>query len=380
MLIINAKIMTMGPLGTIDNGYIKITDGKISAVGEMASLSQRSDDVIDAEGRLTTPGLVDAHSHLGMWEDGLAFEGDDGNEDTEPITPQLRAIDGINPMDRAFSEALEAGVTTVVTGPGSANPIGGQLAAIKTYGRRIEDMTVKAPAGMKMALGENPKTVYNRKNRMPATRTATVALIREALYKALDYKAKIEARQKDTEQKSRPDYDIKSEALLPVLRREIPVFIHAHRADDIFSAIRIIKEFDLDGVLVHCTEGHLIGEELLKEGYPVLSGPILTDRSKPELKNQTEAAPGILSRMGIEVSIVTDHPETPEKFLPLCGGIAVKYGMDEKKALEALTINPARACGIAHRVGSVEPGKDGDIVIWEGDPLRIQTKPFRVIY
>ncbi len=380
MLITNANIMTMSRrFGSIKNGYINIQNKKITAVGDMADAPDTDADTIDAEGRLVTPGLIDAHSHLGMWEDGLSFEGDDGNEDTEPITPHLRAIDGINPLDRAFSEAFEAGVTAVVTGPGSANPIGGSLAAVKTSGKRIDDMIIKAPVGMKIALGENPKTAYNEKSRMPVTRMATASLIREALREAADYKNALEKYEADPENEDKPDFDIKSEALLPVLKKEIPLHAHAHRADDIFTAVRIAKEFDLDLVLVHCTEGHLIADELRAEGYPALSGPILTDRSKPELKNQTEAAPGILDRAGVPVSIITDHPETPEKFLPLCAAVAVKYGMDREAALRAVTINPAKACGIADRVGSIEPGKDGDIVIWNGDPLSIEGRPYKVI-
>ena len=379
MLITNAKIMTMSEsFSKIENGYIEISNGIITAVGDMADAPQNADEIIDAGGRLVTPGLVDAHSHLGMWEDGLCFEGDDGNEDTEPITPHLRGIDGVNPLDRAFEEARSAGVTTVITGPGSANPIGGQMAAIKTRGKRIDDMIIKAPVGMKIALGENPKSTYNDKSRSPVTRMATASLIREALREALDYKRQLDKSETDPEE-DKPDYDIKSEALLPVLRREIPLHAHAHRADDIFTAIRIAKEFELDLVLVHCTEGHLIAEELKKEGYPILAGPILTDRSKPELKNQSEAAPGIMADAGLNVSVITDHPETPEKFLPLCAGIAVKYGMSRDSALRAITINPAKACGIDDRVGSIEPGKDGDIVIWEGDPLAIDGKPYKVI-
>ena len=344
MLIINAEIMTMSDrLGVIKNGYIEIKDKKIASMGDMADAPEIGGEIIDAGGRLVTPGLVDAHSHIGMWEDGLTFEGDDGNEDTEPITPHLRAIDGINPLDATFSEALSAGITTVVTGPGSANPIGGQAAALKTSGRRVDDMIIKAPVGMKIALGENPKTTYNDKSRSPVTRMATASLIREALREALDYKTALEKYGADPENEDKPDYDIKSEALLPVLRREIPLHAHAHRADDIFTAIRIAREFDLDLILVHCTEGHLIADELAREGFPVLSGPIMTDRSKPELRNQTEASAGIMERAGIDVSIITDHPETPEKFLPLCAAVAAKYGMSRDGALRALTINPARA-------------------------------------
>lgn len=380
MIIKNAEIMTMSDkLGNIKNGYIVIDGGVITAVGGMESAPFDDGNQIDAGGRLVTPGLIDAHSHLGMWEDGLSFEGDDGNEDTDPITPHLRAIDAVNPIDRAFKEAFDAGITTVVTGPGSANPMGGQPAALKTNGRRIDDMIIKAPVGIKIALGENPKSTYNDKSRTPVTRMATAFLIREALRDAAEYKERLDKHNADPESEDKPEFDLKSEALLPVLRGEIPLHAHAHRADDIFTAIRIAKEFGVELVLVHCTEGHMITDELKDEGYPALSGPIMTDRSKPELCNQSEAAPGILERAGILTAIVTDHPETPEKFLPICAGIAVKYGMSREGALRAITINPAKICGIDGRVGSIEPGKDGDIVIWDGDPLSIEGTPYKVI-
>lgn len=381
MIIINGNILTMSDTHkTIENGYIKIENHKISEVGNMSDLKiTNNSEIIDAEGRLITPGLVDAHSHLGMWEDGLNFEGDDGNEDTDPITPHLRAIDAVNPMENAFREAFEAGITTVITGPGSANPIGGQAAAVKTYGRRIDDMIIKAPVGIKIALGENPKSAYNDKGRSPVTRMATASLIRETLRAALEYKQQLEKYNENPAEEEKPEYDIKYEALLPVLDKKIPLHAHAHRADDIFTAIRIAREFDLNLVLVHCTEGHLIADSLKYEGYPVLSGPILTDRSKPELKNQSETTPSVLEKAGISVSIISDHPETPEKFLPLCAAMAVKYGMSREAALRAITINPAITCGIDDAVGSIDTGKHSDIVIWDGDPLDIMGKPYKVI-
>ncbi len=379
--IINAKLLTMSEaFGEIENGYVIIDEHKIVQVGEMSRLFlKEGTEVIDAEGRTVTPGLIDGHSHLGMWEDGLNLEGDDGNEDADPITPNLRAIDAINPMDRAFREAFAAGITTVITGPGSANPMGGQLAAVKTYGNRIDKMIVKAAVGIKIALGENPKSTYGDKNQSPITRMATASLIREALHKAADYKEALERYLQNPTEEDKPEYDIKSEALLPVLSKEIPLHAHAHRADDIFTAIRIAKEFNVNLVLVHCTEGHLIADELKSEGLPVLSGPILTDRSKPELRNQSEACPAILSRAGMKVSIITDHPETPEKFLPLCAAVAVKHGLPKQEALKAVTINPAAACGIDHRVGSIDVGKDGDIVIWDGEPPELMGAPYKII-
>lgn len=384
-LIINADILTMDSSDTeFKNGYIVIQNKKIAKVGQMSEYdpSEYTDcgaEIIDAGQRLVTPGLIDAHSHLGMWEDGLNFEGDDGNEDTDPCTPHLRAIDAVNPMENAFSEAFAAGITTVITGPGSANPIGGQPAAIKTYGRRIDDMIIKAPVGIKIALGENPKSTYNDKSQTPITRMATASIIRESLQKACDYLKNLEEYEKNPDEEEKPEYDIKSEALIPVLKGEIPLHAHAHRADDIFTAIRIAEEFGVKLVLVHCTEGHMIAEELKAEGYPVLLGPILTDRSKPELKNQSEATPAVLSAQGLSTAIITDHPETPEKYLPLCAAMAVKHGMDRSEALRAITVNPAKICGIDSRVGSIEAGKDADLVIWDGNPLDIMTKPYKVI-
>lgn len=383
-LIINAKILTMDKNDRkIDSGYILIEESRIKSIGDTMDLNiddYSEYEVIDAEGRLLTPGLVDAHSHLGMWEDGLNFEGDDGNEDSEPCTPHLRAIDAINPMENAFSEALSAGITTVVTGPGSANPIGGQIAAIKTYGKRIDDMIIKSPVAIKTAFGENPKSTYSSKSQSPVTRMATASLIRESLLKAREYADKLEKYNLAPDEEDKPEYDIKCEALLPVLKKEIPIHAHAHRADDIFTAIRIAKEFDINLVIVHCTEGHLIADELKRDGYPLLLGPILTDRSKAELKNQSETTPKILSDAGLDIAIITDHPETPEKFLTLCGAVAVKYGMDEYAALKAITSAPAKICGIFDRVGSIECGKDADIVIWDGDPFSVTSKPYSVIY
>lgn len=379
MDIINAKIYTMNDDNTvIENGYIKTENGKISEIGEMNTYTQSGAEFLDAEGANAYPGFIDGHTHLGMFEDGLCFEGDDGNESTDPITPQLRAIDGINPLDRCFAEALEGGVTTVLTGPGSANPIAGQITAMKTYGKRVDDMVVMAPAAIKFALGENPKSVYNDKNQMPITRMATAALIREALQKAKRY---IEDKEKadEDDELDPPEYDAKCEALIPLLERKIPAHFHAHRADDIFTAIRIAKEFNLDLVLVHATEGYLIGDELKKENVSVLAGPYMTDRSKPELKNLSRAATGIMSGNGIPTAIITDHPETPIQFLPLSAAVAVREGMDETDAIRAITSTAAKICKIYDRAGSLEVGKDADIVLFEGSPLDIMKKPRAII-
>lgn len=381
MIVINAEIHTMDEKNSvIKNGYIKFTDGKIEAIGTMSALKTMSGEVLDANNLPIYPGFVDAHTHLGMFGDSLTFEGDDGNEDTDPVMPHLRAIDSINPMDGYFDEALSAGVTTVITGPGSADPIAGQMAAIKTYGKRIDKMIIKAPAGIKFALGENPKSTYNDKEQTPVTRMATAALIREVLSKGKKYYKDQCNYKKDKDNFDEPEYDVKNEALLPLFKKEIPAHFHVHRADDIFTAIRISKEFDIDYVLVHATEGHMIYDELLEEKFPgVLSGPIMTDRSKPELKNQDPRAPHILSLRGIKTAIITDHPETPIQYLLLCAAVAVKYGMDKREAMRAVTINPATICGIDNRVGSLEIGKDADMVIFSGDPLDILNYPKAVI-
>lgn len=374
--IINGKIITMEN-ENIENGYIKIRDGKISEIGRMEDFENDNSclEVTDAGGAIITPGMIDAHSHIGMWEDGIAFEGDDGNEDTDPTTPQLRALDGINPSDRAFCEALHAGVTTVIVGPGSANPIAGQILAMKTAGVCLDDMLIAAPIGIKAAFGENPKSVYHDKNQAPVTRMGTAAVIREILSKAKEYAEQLDKYNSDPENEDKPEWEFKSEALLPLIRREIPLHAHAHRMDDIFTAIRIAKEFNLRLIIVHGTEAHLAADRIAKENVSVLSGPILTDRSKPELRNQSESAPAILAKAGVQLALITDHPETPEKFLALCAQTAINSGLEPFEALKAITITPARICGIDERVGSIKPGKDADLIIWDGEPMSISFKP-----
>jgi len=370
ILIKNGKVLTMA--GKVyEQGDVLIDGDKIKAVAENLDAPAEA-QIIDAKGMWVMPGIVDPHSHIGMWEDGIGFEGADGNEATDPVTPHLRAIDGINPEDNYFKEAREHGITTVVTGPGSANVIGGQFAAIKTYGRRVDDMIVKEPLALKVAFGENPKRVYNGKGKAPSTRMATAAILRENLIKAQEYKKKLERGQKDPDKM--PERDLKMEILVKVLNREIPIKAHAHRADDILTAIRIAKEFNLNITLDHCTEGHRIVDFLLEENAKVIVGPLLSDRSKVELRNMTFKAPGILSKAGIKVAMMTDHPVIPEQYLPVCAAIAVKEGMDEMEALKSITINAAEITGIADRVGSLEPGKDADVVVYDGHPLDIRSK------
>lgn len=371
MLIINAHILPVEGQET-ENGYIHVENGKIRALGPMEEAPQDA-VVFDAAGAFALPGFVDAHCHLGICGDSVGYEGDDCNEMSEPVTPQLRAIDGVNPLDRYFAESAAAGITTVLTGPGSANPIAGQFIAMKTTGRRIDDMALKNPACMKFSLGENPKMTYNEKHETPMTRMATAALIREELYKAKEYLDK-QRRAAEDEDADAPDYDAKLEALLPVLKRELSAHFHAHRADDILTAIRIAKEFDLDYVIVHGTDGHLIADILAEEGARVICGPLLTDRSKPELFHQKLENPAILAQAGVQVAICTDHPELPAEYLPLSAAMAVRAGMDPEEALRAITINAARIAGIDGRVGSLQPGKDADIVLCSAHPFDMKCK------
>lgn len=382
MLIYNAKIITMSDKD-YDNGYILVRDGKIKAVGDMSEAPAETADRIDVSGKTVYPGFIDCHSHIGVWEDGLGFEGDDGNEETDPSTPNLRAIDMINPMDRCFDEAAAAGVTSVVSGMGSANPIGGAFLAMKTAGsKRIDKRIIKEPVSIKLALGENPKSVYKDKDSAPITRMATAAIIREQLYKAKRYLEDMtdyESSLGTDDELDKPDYDAKCEALLPLLRREIPAHIHCHRADDIFTAIRLSEEFGIDYVLIHATEGHLAADELKEENCRTVVGPILCDRSKPELRNHTISTAAELNRAGVMLAICTDHPVVPQQYLPLSAGLAVRGGLDRKEALKAITINAAVIAGISDRVGSIEAGKDADLVIFSSDPLEVTSTPDTVI-
>lgn len=370
MLIINGAVHTMdGPI--IENGFVAVSGNKIARVGPMEDCPRDWEgETFDAQGGHICPGFIDAHCHLGMFGDALGFESDDGNEETDPCTPQLRAIDAINPLDRCFSEARAAGVTTVLTGPGSANPVSGQFAALKTDGRWVDAMVVRAPAAMKLALGENPKQVYHDRDETPVTRMATAAIIRENLRKAVEYGEKLDKATRD-EDTDPPDYDAKLEALLPVVRGELPVHIHAHRADDIATGVRIAKEFGLRCVIVHGTEGHLIPDLLAREKIPVITGPALGDRSKPELANMTLENPAILWKAGVRFAICTDHPEVPIQYLPLCAALAVKGGLDPEEALAAITVTAARIAGLDGALGSLAPGREADIVVTDRHPLEL---------
>lgn len=362
LLIKNGYVKTMAG-SDFENGSILIgDDGKIIAVGENLSAPEGC-TVIDAQGRLVTPGCVDAHCHIGLDNEGMGWEGMDYNEYVEPLTPHLRAIDSINPQDEAFSLALQGGVTSACTGPGSANVVGGTFVAIKLSGKRVDNMIIRNPLAMKCAFGENPKRCYGQGlKKSPYTRMGTAALLRELLFKAKDYMT-----QKD--EGKNPAFDMKLEAMLPVMRGEIPLKAHAHRADDILTSIRIAKEFGLKITLDHCTDGAIIADELAKEGFSAFVGPTLGGKSKIELRNKSFTTPVVLHEAGVPISIITDAPVIPLQYLPMCAGLAVDAGLDEETAWHTITINPAVQTGIGDRVGSLEAGKDADVVIWTANPL-----------
>lgn len=348
---------------------ILIEDGKIKKIEKNITMDGEV-ELFSAIGLNVYPGLVEAHGHIGLDGYGIGFEGQDYNELNDILTPHLRAIDGINPLDETFHQAALGGVTTVSTGPGSSNVIGGTFTAIKMAGKRVDDMIIKEQVAMKCAFGENPKRCYKDKNN--CSRMSTAAKLREILFQAREYQAKLMAAGDDLSKK--PTFNMKLDALLPVLNREIPLKCHAHRADDIFTAIRIAKEFNLKFTIEHCTEGHLIVDELVKENVPVAVGPSFGHATKYEVRNKTFETPGILARAGLQVSIITDSPVTPQKYLALCAGLAIKSGMDPHQALQAITINPAKHIGIEDRVGSLEVGKDADIIITDGDVFESSTK------
>lgn len=382
MIIKNGKILTMAGT-TYENGYICVENGRICALGEMDQLTKELEEkytqdngnkeqnlsVIDAQGAWVMPGLIDAHCHVGIAEEKWGMIGDDCNEMTSPVTPHLRALDAINPMDPAFHDAVIAGITSLMTGPGSSNVVGGQSLFMKVQGRCVDRMVVKAPAAMKVAFGENPKVNYGEKDMMPGSRMAIGAMLREELYHACQYRKK-----KDQGNIAEGEEDFRMECWLPVLRREIPLKAHAHRADDILTAIRIANEFNLDMTLDHCTEGHLVTEEIVRSGFPVIVGPDLTSRSKIEVKNLSFKTAGVLERAGIKTAIMTDHPVSLIRYLPLCAGLCVKQGLTMEGGLKAITIHAAQICGVADRVGSLEPGKDADIALFTGNPMETFTK------
>lgn len=375
LLIKNATVYTVTK-GILEDSDILVEKGKIKQVGKGIA-AKKGAQVIDAKGMFVFPGFIDAHCHIGMWEESMGFEGSDGNEMTDPTTPHLRAIDAINPMDEAFTNALGGGVTTIATGPGSANVVGGYFCVMKTAGHRVDDMVVDPAYAMKCAFGENPKRVYNGKNMMPTTRMGTASKLRELLYKAQEYRQKKKNAKKD--ESKLPAFDMKLEAMLPVLEKKIPLKAHAHRADDIFTAIRIAKEFGVDLTLEHCTEGHLIADDLAKEGYPAIVGPSFGNKSKIELTHKSFVTPGVLAEAGVKVAIMTDAPVIPIENLVTCAALAHRAGMTEDAAVRAITINPAEILRVGDRLGSIEQGKDADLVVWDRHPFDIQAKALYTI-
>ncbi len=372
MVIINGKIFTMED-GTIENGYIRTMDKVIEDIGDMSSFQlQKEEEVIDVEGAWVLPGLIDPHSHIGITEEKWGIIADDCNEGTNPVTASLRAIDAINPMDPGFHEAIKAGITSVMVGPGSSNVVGGQFVFMKTQGRCIDNMIVKFPAAMKVAFGENPKTAYGDKDQYPSTRMATAALLRQTLTQAVQYK-------KDKENEKLEQEDFELEPWIPVLNKEIPMKAHAHRADDILTAIRIAKEFDVEITIDHGTESHLIVDEVKKSGFPVIVGPDLTSRSKLEVKNMNFKTNAVLYEAGILFSITTDHPVSMIQYLPMCVGLAVKQGLPLEEGLRVMTIYAARISRVDDRVGSLKKGKDADIAIFTGNPMEIFTETLYTI-
>lgn len=347
---------------------ILIEDGKIKAISENIAADGDA-KVIDADGLHVYPGFVEAHGHIGLDGYGIGYEGMDYNELNDIVSPQMRGIDGVKAMDPAFEKAAKAGVTSVCVGPGSANVLGGTFTTIKTVGRRVDDMVIRDGVAMKCAFGENPKRVYRDKN--DSSRMTTAAHLRETLFKAREYLNKKEAAGDDASKM--PSFDMKLESLIPVMKGQIPLKAHAHATEDIFTALRIAHEFGLKITLEHVTEGHLIVEELAKENVPLAVGPTLTSASKFELRNKSWVTPGVLAKAGCQVSIITDSPVIPQEYLPLCAGLAVQAGMEPFAALQAITINPAKHAGIEDRVGSLEVGKDADIVITDGCPFEVST-------
>ncbi len=372
LAIVHGNIKTM-EAQDYEDGFVLIEGGKIVLVGGMGTLDpgilrdKERVQVIDAKGNLVMPGIIEAHCHMGITEEKKGMEGDDCNENVDPVTPYLRAIDAINPMDAAFNDAIKAGITSAMIGPGSANVVGGQFAFLKTHGRCVDHMIVKAPAAMKVAFGENPKVNYAGQNVSPSTRMAIAAILREELGKAKEY-----GRQKQKDKEMAPDF--RYECWLPVLRGEIPLKAHAHRADDILTAVRIAREFGLRMTLDHCSEGHLILEELKEAGFPAIVGPDMASRNKIEVKNMAFKTAGLMSRQGILTAITTDHPVSMIQFLPICAGLAVKEGMMPEEGLRAITVNAAQICGVDNRVGSLAAGKDGDVVIFDGNPMEVFTR------
>ena len=369
----NVKIYTITN-GIITGNVVVDEQGKIVGVGDVEI--PRGAEVIDGTGKVVMPGMIEAHGHAGVYEESLGWEGSDGNEMTDPVTPHIRALDAINPHEDGIREALEHGVTAMCVLPGSANVIGGQGVVVHMYGNTVEEMIIKEAGGLKIAFGENPKRVYSNQKKMPSTRMATAALLRESLVKAQNYLDKLEKAKTDPEKA--PERDLRMEVLAKVLKRELPVRAHAHRADDIMTALRIAKEFNLDISIEHCTEGHKIVNELKEAGVWAIVGPTLSNRCKVELKELSFNTLKTLYDAGIPVAITMDHPVVPVGYMPTVAAHAVKAGLPYEEALKAITINPAKVLGIDAEYGSIELGKMADLVLWSGDPLDVQSRVEKV--
>ena len=378
MYIIGGTIKTMAG-GDILDGCIRIENGKIAEIGKRDEVDFHpvsGERVIEIRKGIIMPGIIEAHCHMGISEEKKGMEGGDCNETVDPMTPQLRAIDAINTMDAAFDDAVRAGITSAMIGPGSSNVVGGQFVFLKTKGRRVDDLVVKAPAAMKVAFGENPKVNYSGQGKSPSTRMAIAAMLREELTQAFSYEEK---KRKALQNGEDFQEDFAMECWLPVVRREIPLKAHVHRVDDIFTAVRIAREFRLKMTLDHCSEGHLIAEELAKEGFPAIVGPDLASRSKIEVQNMAFKTVGVLNKAGLMTAVTTDHPVSLIQSLPLCAGLAVKAGLDMEEGYKAITIHPAVICGVGHRVGSLEAGKDADIAVFDGNPMEVFTNTLYTI-
>lgn len=370
MAIVDATIYPVSSV-PIENGILLISGGKILQVGENVTIPQGA-TVIDAKGKMILPGFVDAHTHVGIWSEWYGQAESDGNEGSNPVTASVRAIDAVWPDHFAFKDARSGGVTCVQVTPGSGNVIGGETVVVKTFGTVVDDMVVRNPAGMKGALGENPKGSYGSQGKAPKTRMAIASILRNALFKAKDYLRKLEAGLEDPSKM--PDTDLDMLSLVKVLKKEIPLRVHAHRADDIVTAVRIAEEFDIDYSIEHCTDGIEVADFLGKRKAKVNIGPTIWHRAKIETLNISPQTPGALSRAGCHVSIISDHPFHPIQHLVTAAAVAWANGMSEEDALKAITLNPAITLGVDNRVGSLDPGKDADFSIWTGHPFKIRSK------
>lgn len=378
LLLENAAIRSMSDMlyrqygSDIFMGSILMDKGKILEVSPVIEVPDSADCIkIDVNHHLVMPGLIEAHCHMGITEEKKGQEGDDCNESVHPVTPMLRAIDAINTMDAAFADAVRAGITSANIGPGSANVVGGRFAVVKTSGRRIDDIILKFPSAMKVAFGENPKVNYAGMNVSPATRMAIAGMLRDELFQARDYLDKAD--------RGEAQFSLHYEVWRPVFEKKIPLKAHVHRVDDIFTAIRIAREFGLDMTLDHCSEGHLIAKEIAAEGFPAIVGPDLATRNKIEVQNAAFKTAGVLAGAGVMVAVTTDHPVSLIQSLPTCVGLCVKHGLALEDGFKAMTINAAKICGVADRIGSIEPGKDADIAVFDGNPMEVFTNTLMTV-